>query len=425
MKTLLQININANIGSTGRIAEQIGMLAIKEGWRSIIAYGREKRNSASELIKINSRWSILWHVFLSHVFDGDGSGSYFATRRLIKRLERIKPDLIHLHIIHDSFINYKLLFSYISKHDIPVVWTFHDCWAFTGHCTHFESIGCGKWIEGCCRCPAPHNYKKLEIFNFARCNYVNKKKSFLGAHNLTLVSVSKWVDNCVSKSFLSSVNHIVINNGIDLTVFKPVVLDRAVIPDYLSLYIQQIIEASSGGRINVLGVAANWSNDKGLNEFCELATDPIYQIIMVGVTPELANMLPDNIIKIGKVESPKDLALLYNYADVFLNPTYSDSYPTVNIESIACGTPVVTYRTGGSPEIIGSIVPEGYEECDCGIVVPKGDIQSLETAIKHAFANKNCFKEKCLYNASNRFSKEERFSDYIKLYNTLIDLSDN
>lgn len=399
---LFQINETLNVGSTGRIASQIGDRALSLGWKSVIAYGREGRDCNSITIKLGTKRSILWHVAQTRLFDRHGLESKAATRQLISEIEQIKPSIIHLHNIHGYFLNYELLFRYLSKTNTPVVWTLHDCWPITGHCTFFEGIGCDKWRTGCGHCPYLNDYPRSFFIDRSKNNFIQKKKAFTSLGNLTIVPVSEWLGDLVHQSFLGKYPIKVIHNGTDINVFTPQETDLRE-------------KYKIGHKTIVLGVASVWHERKGLNDFVELSKDDKIQVILVGVTEEIKKRLPNNIITINRTNSQKELAELYSGSDVFINPTYDDNFPTTNIESLACSTPVITYRTGGSPEAIDE---------NTGWIVDKGDVAGLKKIIfnigeesedKIIARRKLCRERAVLF-----YNKEDRYQDYIELYKELL-----
>lgn len=403
-KTLLQINVVANSGSTGRIVEELGKLVMRNGWKSIVAYGRWACQSHSELIRIGDFHDVLWHGFKSLAFDQHGLGSARATRQFLHKVSIIKPDIIHLHNIHGYYINYPILFNFLAESGIPVIWTLHDCWAITGHCVHFQDIGCQKWENGCTHCPniATGNYPKSIFLDNSHSNYLNKKRWFTSLSNLTIVPVCNWLDDIVSRSYLSEFNRKVIVNGIDLNLFRP----------YNS---REKIDARLGtyGKFLCLAVASNWNNTKGLQDMFalrKLLPNEIV-ILMVGLTKKQIKHLPNNIIGLEKTESIEQLVELYNAADVYINPTYQDTLPTVNIEAIACGTPVISYNTGGCADIIGK---------GTGYIIQPGNVGELYNSIwKILQDGKKHYAKNCRYWAESKFNKEERFQDYMNLYESL------
>ena len=164
------------------------------------------------------------HYILGSLFDRNGCFSRIGTRNLIKDLESFDPDVIHLHNLHKFCINFPILFKYLKESNKKVVWTLHDCWAFTGHCPHFDMIGCEKWKTFCYKCPQFKSYPKSYI-DRSRSMYKLKKKWFTGVENMTLVTPSKWLADLAKQSFLKDYPIQVINNGIDLSIFKPTLLE--------------------------------------------------------------------------------------------------------------------------------------------------------------------------------------------------------
>lgn len=403
-KRLLQINVSANAGSTGKIAEQIGIAAMQSGYESYIAYGKRSNNSKSELIKIGSKFDIYYHGIQSRLFDRHGLASKTATREFIKRVDEINPTIIHLHNIHDYYLNYPLLFEYLKESRIPVVWTLHDCWPFTGHCAYFDFLKCEKWKKHCEECPGLRTYPKTIGFDRSRKNFNAKKKAFVSvADNLILVPVSYWIEGFVKESFLGKARTKTIHNGIDIDIFKPI-SDISQIRDKYNLCQDKKI---------VLGVAAPWSRRKGLNDFCSLRNvlDKNYLIVLVGLSNEQINELPEGIVGINRTENQDELAGLYSLADVFANPTYEDNYPTTDIEALACGCPIVVYKTGGAPE---AVTPE------TGIVVDQGNIGALAESIKKLAERCQSIRGKCREWALENSDSNIINKQYIELYNSLL-----
>lgn len=398
MPTLLQINLSANWGSTGKIAEQIGLLAISNDIEVFLAHGGRCINK-SELntIQIGSKLADFWHfLWNSFICGHQGLGSKNATIRLVHMIKDIKPDIIHLHNIHGYFINYKVLFEYLNTTNIPVVWTLHDPWPFTGHCGHFGSIDCDKWKTVCNNCPLKIKDYPKSLRDCSKEDFYLKKQLFSSNNNLHLVPVSNWLGDLAKLSFLGNKDIRVITNGIDLNVFKP-------------------CGYKESDKIRILGVSSQWGPLKGINDFHklrELLTIDKYDITLVGLSDKQIEKLPKGIVGIKRTNSVQQLAELYSNSDVFVNLTYADTFPTVNIESIACGTPIITYRTGGSPEIIDE---------KTGIVVDKGNLEQVVKAIKEfEIRGKSFYSNSCRQRAVEFFNKDDRFQDYINLYNELL-----
>lgn len=405
MPILFQISIEVNSGSVGRIAEQIGKVAISNGWESYITYARNNLESASKKIKIGSKWDVYWHGILTRIFDNHCLSSTRATKKLIREIKLIKPDIIQLHHIHGYFLNMKVLFEYLSSVDTPIVWVFHDCWSMTGHCAHFDYIGCDKWKNLCFNCPQKTSYPASYIFDRSKRNYRQKKELFTSVKNMTIVPVSNWLGNIVGESFLKKYPINVIHNGIDLNMFLPASVEDV---ELLKL------ELGLQGKYIILGVAGTWDQRKGLGDFANLQSilPDNWIIVLVGLNKKQQQCLPSSIIAIERTENVKQLATFYSMADVFINPTWEDTFPTTNLEALACGTPVVTYATGGSVESVSE---------DVGRIVDKGDVNGLFHAAQEIVnAYPNCYSRRCREKVVRLYNKDDRFEDYINVYNSLL-----
>ena len=400
MRKLLQINITANWGSHGKIAEGIGMAAIKQGWQSFIAYGRWANPRASNLFHIGSRWDEMHHAISSRLFDNHGLMSKKVTAELIQYAERIKPDIVHLHNIHGYYLNYPLLFQYLAQNNIPVVWTLHDCWTFTGHCAHYEYCGCEQWKTHCLKCPQKHAYPKSWLTDRSYRNFEQKKETFLSLRRLTLVPVSQWLQRQLQQSFFKHTPTQLIYNGIDTNVFSKQtevnwIKKKYAIPEPCAI---------------VLGVASNWYR-KGLPDFLQLASllPPSIRIVLVGLSKSQQQLAAQaGIIAINRTDNIQELCALYSAANVYFNPTWEDTFPTTNLEAMACGTPVVTYKTGGSTEAI---------TIETGAIIEKGDIQTAAIEIGRLCQQPaTTFEDVCRQRIVRHFNKEERFLEYLNLY---------
>lgn len=403
MKTIFQINAVVNSGSTGRIAEEIGRLAMDCEWDSYIAYGRWANVSQSKLIHIGNRLDVYVHGFISRFFDKHGFGSVRATKRLIKQIEKINPSVVHLHNIHGYYVNMEILFNYLSASGVPVVWTLHDCWTMTGHCSYFTFIGCERWKSGCFDCPQLKSYPASFFADRSKQNYQDKERFFNMITNLTLVPVSNWLASITKESFLRNNNIVRIYNGIDTEVFSP----KA---NGLEVKKRLCIET----KFMILGVASVWSKRKGLDDFIQLRsrlTDE-YSIVLVGLSKKQILNLPNGVIGISSTENTAQLADLYSAADVFLNPTWEDNFPTTNLEALASGTPIITYCTGGSVEAVIN---------EIGYIVKQGDIQGLADMVEVVRKKTKAFySENCRSCATTFFRKEDRYAEYIQLYEKII-----
>lgn len=397
MPKLLQINVSCNHGSTGRIAEQIGIMLQEKGWDVYLAHGaRYVNKSQLKTYKTQDIKGEYLHAIKSLLFDADGLGSSKPTKRLVEYIKNIKPDLIQIHNLHGYYINYRILFDYLNKTNIPIVITLHDCWLFTGHCTHFITAKCNKWTHECKNCPQINSVPKSLFLDRSRRNYQLKKEYIAKNENIHMVCVSKWMEELLHKSIYKDKPIHLIYNGIDTEVFYPIDKER-------------------GNVYKILGVSNPWTKEKGLYDFYKLrAILPVdkYEITLVGLDKKQANRLPKGINGILKTNNTKELAELYSISDVFINLTYADTFPTTNLESLSCGTPIITYKTGGSPESINE---------KTGIVIEQGNIDSLVKAIEKIKESPLSAKD-CRDRAIKLFDKNKRFSDYIDLYYSLISL---
>ncbi len=393
MKTV-QINTTCGAGSTGKICISVSELLSAENIENYILY--TSGNSDYKYgIKCSCKYYKKFQALKSRIFGNYGFNSKAATKKMIEQLEEIKPDIIHLHNIHGHDCDLEMLFEFIRKQKTKVLWTFHDCWAFTGYCPYFDIVGCENWKNHCGKCPQRKEYswffeRSSELFE--------KKKNLLKDIDLTIITPSEWLAGIVKQSFLKECDTVVINNGIDLSVFKP---SKSDFRDKYDVKNKKVI----------LGVAFDWGIRKGLDVFVELSKrlGDDYKIVLVGTNDKTDKLLPKNVISIHRTQNQKGLAEIYSAADLLLNPTREENYPTVNMEAIACGTPVLTFKTGGSPEIIG----EG-----CGSVVEKDDIDAMEREIIRICEEKTYSSEDCVKYAK-RFDKDICFEKYLDLYKNM------
>ena len=394
MPTLLQINVTANWGSTGKIAEAIGQSAMKRGWNSYIAYGRKMTTSKSNLVKVGSKMDNYIHFAYNYLLDMEGRSSDRATKALVRRITEIKPDVVQLHNIHDHFLNYAILFEYLNQTEIQVVWTFHDCWAFTGHCYHFVHQNCMKWQTECGKC-----VQRNRFVDRSRENFLLKKSLFSKCKNLTIVPCSDWLSSLVKKSFLKDKRIEVIKNGVDLSVFKQTTSNT---------------QSSPLNRpFRIIAVSNVWMAYKGeldIYKLREMLPKEEYKITMVGLSTDQVKNLPAGIHGILRTQTAQELAQLYSESDVLINPTYADTFPTVNLEALACGIPIITYRTGGASEAVDE---------KTGVVIEQGNVAALAKAIIN-LKEQPLSSTACRKRAEEHFDKNKCFDKYIDLYECLL-----
>ena len=398
MPKLFQINVAANWGSHGRIVEGIGQAAMAQGWESYVAYGRYANPSKSHVLKIGSTFSQYRHGFQSMFFDRHGLGSTNATWRLIREIEYINPDIIHLHNVHGYYLNYPTLFQYLSEQGAPVVWTLHDMWPLTGHCAFPVMASCEQWKTECVNCPLTRKeYPRCYGFARTRQNFLEKRYYFNQVPDLHLVTVSKYLEAQVRQSILKDIDTRCIYNGIDIDVFHP--------------YQYQF---SRTRHYQVLGVASVWEKRKGLDTFrrLRLRLPENYDITLVGLTDDLMRQLPDGIVGVSRTDSEQQLVEFYANADVYVNPSEAESFGMTTAEALACGTPAIVYDTTACPEIVDDL---------SGRVVPLDDIDALLNAVRDVCENPQPDRRKhCRERAVRLFNRKEKYLEYIDLYDALL-----
>lgn len=385
---VIQINTVSGHGSTGRIAENLSAVMEKHGIENAIFYGWYT-SACKNAYQFGTKREGLAHKVGARLLGNHGMYSTQATKQLIGFLENYKPDVVHLHNLHGFYLNVEVLFEYLKKNKVAVVWTLHDCWPFTGHCAHFSFAGCEKWEAGCYHCPQRMAYPKM-LLDRSKKNWEEKQSIFTGLENLTLVTPSQWLAELTRKSFLGEYPVKVIPNGIDLKVFSP--------------------GCTNGNEITkiVLASAKTLKNGdrKGGKYLLELARilGSEYQVNVLGLREHRKRNWPPNLISLPYVSDQKKLAEIYSKSDVFVNPTLEDNFPTVNLEALACGTPVITFDTGGSPESITT---------QCGAVVPQGDVTMMAQEVKQ-WCQCDCAGKCC--EQAEKYESNKRYGEYIELY---------
>ena len=406
MPKLVQINVSANWGSHGRIAECIGNEVLAHGWSSCIAYGRGMNPSRSGLIKVGNGMDIYLHVAETRLFDHHGLASRGATRRLIQTLEEMSPDIIHLHNIHGYYLNYRLLFQYLAKIHKPVVWTFHDSWPVTGHCAFPDVARCERWKDRCTSpCPLKAEYPCSWLWDGSGRNFEIKKQAFNQVEDLHIVTVSRWLESQVRESFLKSHDIRCIYNGVDTSAFRPG-LDTRMLREKHGI---------KPGEKVVLGVASVWENRKGLGDIYRLREmlPADYRILLIGLDAKQARDLPAGIDVAARTESQGELAAYYNLADVYVNPSVAESFGMTTAEALSCGTPAVVYDVTACPEVVDD---------KTGTVIKKGDTSAMASAVQGICEapDKESIGDACGKRAVELFDARERYREYFDLYNSLL-----
>ena len=397
---VLQINVVCGHGSTGKIAVDIAELLTSKGDKAFIAYGYGESNyPGSYRICSDSECRINAHIF--DRLGLQGRGSVFGTMKFLKWVDTIHPDIIHLHNIHGSYIHYPLLFNYIKKHNIPVIWTIHDCWPVTGHCAHFVLANCSRWLNGCHNCTYKGAYKEKSLIENSASSFRTKQRLFTSVKQMRLIPVSKWMNDVIQKSFLNKYPSTVIYNGINLELFK---------------YRESEVKKSFGleGKFVVLGVSSQWDDVKGLSDFIKLAEKipNNCKIVLVGVTSKQIAELPESVVGINRTKNQMELAELYSAADVTLSLSYAESMGLTIVESMACGTPVIVYDNTAQKE---SVAP------DTGFVAKTGSINQVADFIKcMILKGRDYYSSFCIERAKEFFDMNEQYQEYYNVYQSVL-----
>lgn len=403
-RRVLLVNTVAGTGSVGRLVTGLYDTLTDNGYECLIAYGRGEAPGNRNSYRIGNDFSVYVHGGLSRLNDKHGFYSKRETKEFIEVIEEFDPDIIHLHNVHGYYLNIEVLFEYLKRSGRRVIWTLHDCWTFTGHCSHFEYIGCMKWQTGCFKCEQLNEYPKSIAADNSSFNYNRKKELFTGLDNLTLVTPSEWLKERVSQSFMKEYHTVVVPTGIDLDQFSPLYDD---ISDN-NIVFQLKNSLNIRDKIVLLGVANPWRERKGLLQFENLAKSisDRYAIVLLGLNDEQLNNLPESIIGLARTDSTQELAAMYSMADVYVNLTLEDTFPTTNIEALACGTPVVTFKAGGSAESIDET---------CGIAVERNSIQGVIAALDRIQSQKGiCYTPEMCMRRARYYDRNYRFLEYIQ-----------
>lgn len=392
MYRILQINANYGFGSTGLIMRDIDELLLQQpDIESFVAYQRSCCNIANGITIGNAvDWKL--HAILSRILGEQGFYSTISTRKFFGALNKIKPDIVHLHNLHSNYVNIEMLLNYLAEKDIPTVITMHDCWWFTGKCFHYVDVGCKRFITGCGDCPKLKAPPTSFLFDRSKDVYQKKKHILLSIPRLTMVGCSDWICGEAKKSFLNGTNIVRLYNGVDVSIFKP-------------------MEISRNTDFTVMGMANKWLSARELGLIDIILKETDANIMIVGCTKaqqETLEKYGSRVKPIGFISNREELAQLYNTADVFVNVTHADTLPTVNMESICCGTPVITYDSTGSTELI---LP------NTGYVVKEGD----KYRIAELFNSRRLpDRIKCAEAGKANFDRNICYQGYIDLYRSIL-----
>lgn len=405
---ILQINTVCGSGSVGKITADIYHTLKEQKEEGVILYGRNEAPKDVNAVKIGNQWDFYLHALKGVVFGKGGFGSGKVTKQLIKQIQQEQPDIIHLHNIHGFYLQIEKLFAYLKQAEIPVVWTLHDCWSFTGHCAYFDYAACERWKQGCGSCPQHKTAYPYSITDYSKTSYERKKTAFQGVKNLTIITPSYWLKNLVKQSMLKEYEVKVIPNGIELNNFHDKIDRKAFRKQY-----------GIEDKFMILGVANVWEKRKGMAYFIklqellkeakgELCSENTV-IVLVGVSKKDKKHLPEGMIAIERTNGAKELAAIYAAADVYVNATLEDNFPTTNLEALACGTPVITFATGGSTESIDET---------CGLVTTKKSAEGILEAVLQV--KRNPFDRSICAKKGREYDKKIRFSQYIELYREIL-----
>lgn len=404
---VLQINTVYKEKSTGRTCFEVEKALNAMGHDCVTAFGKGKKHSRdreNNYFIINNEVEYFLHNLLSRLVGLEGYFSFFSTRRLIRFIEKYHPDIIHLRSLHGHYLNLPLLFRYLQSRDYPVIQNLHDMWSFTGGCCYYTSFQCDKWLEKCKNCPSKKEYPRSWLFDFSSKIQRDKEKWYSKIKHLTVVGVSKWVEEEAKKSFLSKYANITyIYNWINQDIFRPYddyndVMDKYGIPK---------------DKFIIIGVSAIWSeNTPRVNDFLEiqkhLTSDEV--LVMVGKTS--LDLSSKGIIHIPFTYDTVELAKLYNCADVYIHCSIQETFGKVIAEAMSCGVPAIVYRTTGCQELV---TPTS------GFTVEPRDIDGIISCVNTVKKNGKAFyKTNCIRNVKERFSYEKNVDCLVSLYESAI-----
>lgn len=400
---VLQINAVYSKSSTGRMTEELHLALKARGIESFVA-SYDLCDLSENCYRIGTKVDRKVHGLLSRITGLQGYYSFIYTKKLLKYINIINPDIVHLGNLHGNYINLSMLLKFLSKNNIATVLTLHDSWFYTGKCVYYIEDNCEKWKDSCGNCPALKKGNKSWFLDRSRKMLKDKKKLFSRIQKLGVIGVSNWVTYDASVSILRNAKIIErIYNWIDLELFSP--QDNDSLRKKMGLSDKKV----------VLGVSSFWTKQKGIEIFVELSKilPNEFKIVLVG-NCEKNEYMNEKIIFLGTVENTEVLAQLYSMADIFVNPTIQETFGLTAAESIACGTPVVSYKSTATPEVIGT-------DDLCGLLIDKLTPEAFKNAIIEIAKNsKSKYCNNCRKRAEFLFDKDRNIGQYIKLYNDLI-----
>lgn len=389
---ILMINTVCGMGSTGRICTDLARSYEQQGHEVKITYrGTQILSKDAEKygVQVGTKADVYFHALVSRISDKAGFYSKRATRQLLQYIREYNPDVIHLHNLHGYYVNVELLFQYLKEEfKGKVVWTLHDCWAFTGHCVHYSYVGCDRWKTGCRDCPQKKTYPSSLFADRSRKNYEEKKRLFTGVPNMTIVAVSQWLKEQAEASFLGQYPVVRVYNGIDYSVYRP-----------LHSNIREIM--GIGDKKMILSVSSGWDDRKGYGRLRTLAANAPedWRFVIVGLAKEQISQLPENCIGMERTWDREEMVKLYTAADVFYHPSVEETFGLVTAEAVACGTYAVVMNATACPEPLG----------DYGLVLDSGDPEEAIQKISEVLTWKN-------RNPVNLFTKKDMTESYLTLY---------
>lgn len=398
---LLLINVALNCGSTGKIVEGIGGLAISQGWDVYVAHGARYVNQSSlKNYQVTKKAGEILHYIESSLFDAQGRGSRRETKRFLQVIDEIKPDVVHIHNIHGCFLNFPILFQYLREKNIPVVWTLHDCWAMTGHCVHFMRTNCEQWKTQCVKCPQKHDFPSSYLLDRCKSNYTLKKQLFTAMEKMRITTVSSWLKGVVEQSYLNKFPVDVVPNGVDTSKF---------------VYAESDIREryGIGDKKLVLAVASGFEERKGIYDFVKLSKmlPQEFQLLLVGTNDNDKKVLPDNVIAVTRANGAAELAAFYSAADALLSLSYEETFGLTIIEAMSCGTPAIVYDNTAQPELI---TPE------TGLVVANGDVEGAMMAIEGVCAKGKAYYSKACREHALGYEEKKSYQKYLDLYEGMV-----